>query len=114
MRDAHRARLLVTPYTVRSENRSLPADVQRGTAPGDYSNAIAEDLLFEVGVDGLFTDNTDMAVLARRLRIDEGRPAKANVAIVAANTTLAMNGSVTTDRTPTPMTGREFPTKQAM
>jgi glycerophosphoryl diester phosphodiesterase len=76
--DAHRAGLLITPYTFRNENSFLPADFQRGSNPADYGNAIAEYLLFfEVGVDGMFTDNTDTAVLARQMWIDEGRPSKA-------------------------------------
>ena len=75
--DAHHAGLLVTPYTFRNENSFLPADFQRGTNPADYGNAIAEYVLFfEVGVDGMFSDNTDTAVLARQLWIDEGRPSK--------------------------------------
>jgi len=77
--DAHRAGLLVTPYTFRNENNFLPADFQRGTNPADYGNAIAEYVLFfEVGVDGMFSDNTDTAVLARQLWIDEGRPSKSS------------------------------------
>jgi glycerophosphoryl diester phosphodiesterase len=77
--DAHGAGLLVTPYTFRNENNFLPADFQRGTSPADYGNAIAEYVLFfEVGVDGMFSDNTDTAVLARQLWIDEGRPSKAS------------------------------------
>jgi glycerophosphoryl diester phosphodiesterase len=76
--DAHRAGLLITPYTFRNENSFLPADFQRGTNPADYGNAIAEYLLFfEVGVDGMFSDNSDTAVLARQLWIDEGRPSNA-------------------------------------
>jgi glycerophosphoryl diester phosphodiesterase len=76
--DAHRVGLLVTPYTFRNENSFLPADYQRGTNPADYGNAIAEyELFFSVGVDGMFSDDTDTAVLARQLWIDEGRPAKA-------------------------------------
>jgi glycerophosphoryl diester phosphodiesterase len=76
--DAHHAGLLITPYTFRNENSFLPADFQRGTNPADYGNAIAEDIRFyEAGVDGFFTDDTDTAVLARQLWIDEGRPAKA-------------------------------------
>jgi glycerophosphoryl diester phosphodiesterase len=75
--DAHRAGLLVTPYTFRNENNFLPADFQRGTNPADYGNAIAEYVLFfEVGVDGMFSDNTDTAVLARQLWIEAGRPSK--------------------------------------
>jgi hypothetical protein len=34
-------------------------------------------LYLEVGVDGMFSDNTDSAVLARQLWISEGRPGKA-------------------------------------
>jgi glycerophosphoryl diester phosphodiesterase len=76
--DARRAGLLITPYTFRNENSFLPADFQRGSNPADNGNAIAEYLLFfEVGVDGMFTDNTDTAVLARQMWIDEGRPSKA-------------------------------------
>ena len=75
---AHRAGLLVAPYTFRNENDFLPADFQRGTDPADYGNAIAEYLLFlELGVDGVFSDNSDTAVLTRQLWIDEGRPSKA-------------------------------------
>ena len=76
--DAHHAGLFVAPYTFRNENDFLPADYQRGTNPADYGNAIAEYLLFiGLGVDGVFSDNTDTAVLSRQLWIDEGRPAKA-------------------------------------
>jgi glycerophosphoryl diester phosphodiesterase len=76
--DAHRAGLLITPYTFRNENSFLPADFQRGSNPADYGNAIAEYLLFfEVGVDGMFTDNTDTAVRSRQMWTDEGRPSKA-------------------------------------
>ena len=76
--DAHHAGLLVAPYTFRNENDFLPADFQRGTNPADYGNAIAEYLLFfELGVDGVFSDNTDTAVLTRQIWIDEGRPGKA-------------------------------------
>jgi glycerophosphoryl diester phosphodiesterase len=75
---AHRAGLLVAPYTFRNENDFLPGDFQRGTNPADYGNAIAEYLLFfELGVDGVFSDNSDTAVLTRQLWIDGGRPRKA-------------------------------------
>jgi glycerophosphoryl diester phosphodiesterase len=78
VRDTHHVGLLVTPYTFRNENSFLPADFQRGTNPADYGNAIGEDIRFyEAGVDGFFTDDTDTAVLARQMWIDEGRPAKA-------------------------------------
>jgi glycerophosphoryl diester phosphodiesterase len=65
--DAHRARLLVHPYTFRNENSFLPLNYQRGTDPTAYGNAFAEDaLFFSLGVDGIFTDNSDTAVEARR------------------------------------------------
>ncbi|GAB2470184.1 glycerophosphodiester phosphodiesterase [Jatrophihabitans fulvus] len=73
--DAHRAGLKVVPYTFRNENSFLPADFDRGTNPSDYGNAIGEDILFfELGIDGIFTDNPDTAVEARRQWIAEGRP----------------------------------------
>jgi glycerophosphoryl diester phosphodiesterase len=75
VRDSHRAGLLVGPYTFRNENSFLPTDFQHGTNPSDYGDALAEDqLFFELGVDGMFTDNTDTAVLARARWIDAGRP----------------------------------------
>jgi glycerophosphoryl diester phosphodiesterase len=65
--DAHRAGLLVHPYTFRNENTFLPLDYRRGADPNGYGNAFAEDeLFFSLGVDGIFTDNSDTAVEARR------------------------------------------------
>ncbi|MDQ6936878.1 MAG: glycerophosphodiester phosphodiesterase [Actinomycetota bacterium] len=73
VRNAHRAGLLVTPYTFRDENAFLPADYQRGTNPADYGNALAEyRLFFALGVDGVFSDNADTAVLARQQWLAEG------------------------------------------
>jgi len=64
--DAHGAGLLVHPYTFRSENTFLPLDFRIGTDPRAYGDAIAEYLVFyEVGVDGVFSDNPDVAVAAR-------------------------------------------------
>jgi glycerophosphoryl diester phosphodiesterase len=69
--DAHEAGLLVHPYTFRNENFFLPADFRQGSpaspayprAPGD---APAEyRLFFGLGVDGVFSDNTDTAVASR-------------------------------------------------
>lgn len=58
--DAHRAGLLVHPYTFRAENAFLSADYRRGadsTAPGDYE---AETRRFlALGIDGFFTDQPD-------------------------------------------------------
>ena len=74
VRDAHRAGLLVGPYTFRNENSFLPANFQRGPNPADYGDAIAEyTLFFSIGVDGLFSDNADTAVIARTVWIAEGR-----------------------------------------
>lgn len=64
--DAHRDRLLVHPFTFRAENSFLPLDFRSGTVVSDYGNAFAEDeLFFRLGVDGIFTDNPDIGVLAR-------------------------------------------------
>jgi glycerophosphoryl diester phosphodiesterase len=64
--DAHRAGLVVHPYTFRNENQFLPADHRTGTDPAQYGRAFAEyELFFGLGVDGLFSDNTDTAVEAR-------------------------------------------------
>lgn len=74
VRDAHHAGLLVTPYTFRNENTYLPVGLRRGTHPADYGDAIAEDeLYFSVGVDGIFSDNSDTAVTARADWIVNGR-----------------------------------------
>lgn len=64
--DAHRAGLLVHPFTFRNENRFLPADLRRSADPRDHGDAITEDLRYlRLGVDGLFSDNPDSAVEAR-------------------------------------------------
>jgi glycerophosphoryl diester phosphodiesterase len=69
--DAHKAGLLVHPYTFRNENSFLPADFRLGNpaspvylratgdAPAEYR------LFFRLGVDGLFSDNSDTAVASR-------------------------------------------------
>jgi glycerophosphoryl diester phosphodiesterase len=69
VRDAHGAGLKVIPYTFRAENQFLPADYQVGTDPNAYGRAIDEQLTFlRTGIDGLFTDQADIGVLARSLR----------------------------------------------
>ncbi len=73
--DAHAAGLLVTPYTFRNENSFLPTDFQSDANPADYGNVIAEyELFFSLGVDGMFSDNSDTAVIARKDWIRKGRP----------------------------------------
>ena len=64
--DAHRARLLVHPYTFRNENNFLPAELRSSANPAEYGNAFAEyEQFFGLGVDGVFSDNPDTAVEAR-------------------------------------------------
>ncbi|MFG2818621.1 glycerophosphodiester phosphodiesterase [Kitasatospora sp. NPDC048365] len=64
--DAHAAGLLLHPYTVRNENSFLPTDFRKGTDPAAYGDAIGwARHLYEQGVDGFFTDNTDTSLLAR-------------------------------------------------
>jgi glycerophosphoryl diester phosphodiesterase len=55
--DAHAAGLKVIPWTFRSENLFLPAELREGADPRTHGRAAAELRLFaEAGVDGLFTD----------------------------------------------------------
>jgi glycerophosphoryl diester phosphodiesterase len=64
--DAHAAGLRVVPYTFRAENAFLPAELRIGTAPSDYGNFKAELSQFiRLGIDGLFTDNADIAKAVR-------------------------------------------------
>jgi glycerophosphoryl diester phosphodiesterase len=66
VRDAHRADLVVHPYTFRNENTFLPLELRSSADPAAYGNAFAEyEQFFELGVDGLFSDNSDTAVEAR-------------------------------------------------
>jgi len=76
VRDAHRAGLVVHPWTFRNENTFLPADFQQGNpaspvfqiakgdAPAEYR------LFFGLGVDGLFCDDADTAVASRAVMFD--------------------------------------------
>lgn len=67
--DAHAAQLLVHPYTFRNENTFLPAELRSGPDPAVYGDAFAEYAQFyQLGVDGLFSDNPDTAVEARAAR----------------------------------------------
>jgi glycerophosphoryl diester phosphodiesterase len=69
--DAHAAGLLVHPWTFRSENHFLPADLRRGdpadpTFPRLHGDAAAEYAQFyALGVDGVFSDFPREAVSAR-------------------------------------------------
>jgi glycerophosphoryl diester phosphodiesterase len=71
VRDAHRAGLLVHPFTFRPENMFLAADFQAGDpaspefprARGDQPAELAR--FYRLGVDGVFADNADTAVAVR-------------------------------------------------
>ncbi len=65
--DAHAAGLTVVPYAFRAENQFLPTDLRVGTNPFDFGKAIAEDVIFmRTGIDGLFCDQPDICVEARK------------------------------------------------
>jgi glycerophosphoryl diester phosphodiesterase len=64
--DAHAAGLVVHPYTFRNENNFLPADFRTDADPSHYGNAFGEyAIFFQLGIDGLFSDNSDTAIEAR-------------------------------------------------
>jgi len=64
--DAHAAGLQVHPYTFRAENTFLPLDFRVGTDATAYGRAIDEQVRFlQTGIDGLFTDQPDIGVVAR-------------------------------------------------
>jgi glycerophosphoryl diester phosphodiesterase len=66
--DAHAAGLKVIPYTFRAENSFLPAELRVGTDATAYGRSIDEQVAFlRTGIDGVFTDNPDIGVLARTL-----------------------------------------------
>jgi glycerophosphoryl diester phosphodiesterase len=71
VRDAHRAGLVVHPYTFRAENFFLPCELRLPRPPSPapptrHGNAEAEvRQFFELGVDGVFIDHPDYAVDAR-------------------------------------------------
>ncbi|MFE7749715.1 glycerophosphodiester phosphodiesterase [Streptomyces sp. NPDC057428] len=63
--DAHARGLILHPYTMRNENTFLPADFRRGTDPNAYGDAFAAfRTYFATGIDGVFSDNPDTALLA--------------------------------------------------
>src|SRR5215218_8645346 len=75
--DAHRAGLVVHPFTFRPENNFLAATFRQGNpsspeylrARGDQPAELA--LYYELGVDGLFADNPDTAVAVRETLRDD-------------------------------------------
>lgn len=64
--DAHAAGLQVVPYTVRAENDFLPAEFRSSTDAAERGDALGFfEVLFAQGIDGIFSDNPDLAVAAR-------------------------------------------------
>jgi glycerophosphoryl diester phosphodiesterase len=64
--DAHAAGLKVVPYTFRNENQFLPPSLRSSADPNAYGDAFSEyKAFFDLGVDGVFSDNPDTAVAAR-------------------------------------------------
>ncbi|MFG2146525.1 glycerophosphodiester phosphodiesterase [Streptomyces sp. NPDC048696] len=65
VRDAHAHGLVLHPYTMRNENTFLPADFRRGTDPNAYGDAFgAFKTYYATGIDAVFSDNADTALLA--------------------------------------------------
>jgi len=65
--DAHAAGLTVVPYTVRAENQFLPAQYRSSDDPNAYGDVLAELRdLFAIGIDGVFIDQPDLGVIARK------------------------------------------------
>ncbi|WP_046726654.1 glycerophosphodiester phosphodiesterase [Streptomyces humi] len=64
--DAHKVGLILHPYTMRNENPFLPPAFRKGSAADAYGNVFPVfQAYFETGIDGVFTDNADTALLAR-------------------------------------------------
>ncbi|CRK60472.1 Glycerophosphoryl diester phosphodiesterase [Alloactinosynnema sp. L-07] len=64
--NAHAAGLKVHPYTFRVENNFLPTNLRSSANPADAGNLFGElSAFWAAGVDGLFTDNSDIAVESR-------------------------------------------------
>lgn len=66
--DAHKLGLMVHPWTFRNENSFLPLDYRSKTSPEpmNYGDIFAEyKLFYELGIDGLFSENPDTAIEAR-------------------------------------------------
>ncbi|HEY0283048.1 MAG TPA: glycerophosphodiester phosphodiesterase family protein [Rhizomicrobium sp.] len=74
--DAHKAGLAVHVWSLNAQNAALPLELRRGdpAAPG-YAGALGDGAalakqLFDLGADGLFTDQPDIAIAGR----DQARP----------------------------------------
>ncbi|MGI5245321.1 glycerophosphodiester phosphodiesterase [Dactylosporangium sp. CA-139066] len=66
--DAHARGLKVHSWTFRNENQFLPLNLRTSTDPNAWGNILEEVRIFlAAGLDGLFADYADTAVLARDL-----------------------------------------------
>lgn len=75
--DAHAAGLEVVAYTFRNENAFLPLELRSSVDPAAYGNAIAEyRQFFELGIDGVFSDNPDAAKARARRRVSRAISAR--------------------------------------
>ena len=64
--DAHANGLIVHSFTFRAENYFLPTDFQSSTDAAAFGNLSGEVQRFlELGIDGFFTDHSDIGVRAR-------------------------------------------------
>ena len=58
--------LILHPYTMRNENPFLPPAFRKGTDVDAYGDPFGVfKTYFATGIDGVFSDNADTAVLAR-------------------------------------------------
>jgi glycerophosphoryl diester phosphodiesterase len=66
VQNAHAAGLVVHPYTFRVENSFLPVDFRKSAVPSESGDLFGEIAAYrKAGIDGLFSDNADIAVAAR-------------------------------------------------
>jgi glycerophosphoryl diester phosphodiesterase len=66
IKDAHKAGLVVHPYTFRRENTFVPCELRSSSDPAGIGDLVSEIRQFiRLGVDGFFTDNADYGVRAR-------------------------------------------------
>jgi len=71
--DAHKAGLKVHPYTFRAENQFLPMNLRSASGkPAERGDLAAEIAIFlEAGIDGYFTDQSDIGVKAKQTLLDK-------------------------------------------
>ena len=73
--DAHHAGLVVHPYTFRAENTFLPTDFRVGANPIAFGDLEGElDAFLSLGIDGFFTDQSDIGVDARDAFYERCKP----------------------------------------